>query len=185
MEVPKLVTEIPGPKSKEIWEKEKKHITTGLAPGTQMVPVVFERGEGAVLWDVDGNVFIDLAAGMLTTSTGHCHAKVVQKLKNQVGKLWHVHDFPTPDRYKVCSLLAKKTPGEITTFEFYNGGTETIEAALRAAHSYTKKSVFLGFHGSFHGKSIGARMLMGQRNFGGPIPDAIHVPYANCYRCEF
>jgi 4-aminobutyrate aminotransferase/(S)-3-amino-2-methylpropionate transaminase len=185
MNEPKMVTGIPGPKSLKIWRKEEKHMTTGLAPCTLYTPIVFERGKGAILWDVDGNSYIDFAAGVLTNSTGHCHPKLVKRLEAQVEKLWHIHDFPCPDRYKLCELLSKKAPGDIDTFEFYSGGAETVEAAMRAATSYNKgKFEFLGFHGGYHGKTLGSRAIWGCRTFG-PIPSCLHVPYPYCYRCEF
>jgi len=102
-------------------------------------PVVFERGEGSLLWDVDGNCYIDFAAGVLTNSTGNCHPRVVQKFIAQVKKLWHVHDNPTPERVKLLKILLNKTPEGIDTFEFYSGGSETVEAAMKAATSYTHK----------------------------------------------
>lgn len=176
---------IPGRKSLEIWEKEKGYMTTGLAPCTLYTPIVFERGEGALLWDVDGNRYIDLAAGVLTNSTGHCHPIVVERLGSQLKQLWHVHDFPTPDRYRLCELLREITPEGIDTFEFYSGGTETVEAAMRAAASYNRgKSLFLSFHQCYHGKTLGSRSLTQNRDFG-PVPDGIRVPFAYCYRCAF
>lgn len=174
-----------GSRSLEIAEKDRRYMTTGLAPCTLYAPLVFERGEGSVLWDVDGKKYIDMAAGVLTNATGHCHPKVVHALTEQVNKLWHIHDFPCPDRYKLCEALLKWMPDDLDTFEFYSGGTETVEAAMRAAMSYNKgKSVFLSFNKCYHGKTLGSRTLIGNRSFG-PILDGIHVPFAHCYRCEF
>lgn len=180
------MTEIPGPRSREIWERERKHITSGLAPCTQLAPIVFERGEGSIVWDVDGNSYIDCAAGVLTNSTGHCHPKVVSALQHQASRLWHVHDFPTPDRYRLCELLAGKCPPGVDTFEFYSGGTEVVEAAMRAAISHTRRYEFISFYHAFHGKTLGSRSLAMWWGKGfGPIVGGVRAPYAYCYRCSF
>lgn len=184
---PEIVTEVPGPRSREIWEREKKHITSGLAPCTLLAPIVFERGEGALVWDVDGNSYIDCAAGVLTNATGHCHPQVVSALREQAGMLWHVHDFPTPQRYRLCELLARVFPPGIDTFEFYGGGTETVEAGLRAAISYTKRYEFVSFHNAYHGRTLGSRglALWWGKGFGPVSGNGIRSPYAYCYRCSF
>ena len=184
---PQIKTEVPGPRSREIWERQVQHITTGLDGCTLLAPVAFERGEGSIVWDVDGNRYIDCAAGVLTNSTGHCHPKVVSAMQEQAGKLWHVHNFPTPHKPKLTELLAQKFPPGIDTFAFYSGGTETVEAALRAATSYTKRYELIAFHHAYHGRSLGSRSLAmwwGQ-GFGPASGNIIRSPYAYCYRCPF
>lgn len=187
MDGPRIVVTPPGPKSLKIWEEEEKYMTTGLSIDMRAGPVVFERGEGSLLWDVDGNSYIDFAAGVLSNSTGNCHPKVVQKFVTQVKKLWHVHDNPTPERLKLLKNLLNKTPEGVDTFEFYSGGTETVEAAMRAAISYTHKYEFISFYRGFHGKTVGTRAvcpgLIG-KGFG-PVMNAVRVPSAYCYRCSF
>ena len=190
MDVPRIVVAPPGPKSLKIWEEEKKYITPGLSVDMKVMrrgPVVFERGEGSLLWDVDGNCYIDFAAGVLTNSTGNCHPKIVQKFTVQVKKLWHVHDNPTPERVKLLKILLNKTPEGIDTFEFYSGGSETVEAAMKAATSYTHKYEFISFYRGFHGKTLGTRTICPGfigKGFG-PVMNAVRVPCAYCYRCFF
>jgi 4-aminobutyrate aminotransferase-like enzyme len=184
---PKMLTKVPGPKSKEMWAKEQKHMTSGLDGCTLLAPIAFERGEGSMMWDVDGNSYIDCAAGVLTNTTGHCHPKVVKAMQDQVAKLWHVHNFPTPEKYLLLQMLAKKFPKDVDMFAFYSGGTETVEAGLRAACSYTKKYEFISFFNAYHGRSLGTRSLAtwwGQ-GFGPVNSNCIRSPYANCYRCPF
>ena len=182
---PQIKTEVPGPRSREIWELEKQHMTSGLDGCTLLAPIAFERGEGSLVWDVDGNSYIDCAAGVLTNSTGHCHPKVVSAMQEQVSKLWHVHNFPTPQKHELCALLAEKFPPGIDVFAFYSGGTETVEAALRAATSYTKRYEFISFHHAYHGRSLGARglALWWGKGFGPVSSNGIRSPYAYCYRC--
>ena len=139
-----------------------------------------------MVWDVDGNSYIDCAAGVLTNSTGHCHPEVVKALQEQASRLWHVHDFPVPQRHELCELLAEKCAPGIDTFEFYSGGTETVEAALRAAISYTRRYEFISFHYAFHGKTLGSRSLALWWGKGfGPVSNGIRLPFAYCYRCSF
>jgi 4-aminobutyrate aminotransferase/(S)-3-amino-2-methylpropionate transaminase len=184
---PQILTEIPGPRSREIWERERQHITSGLDECTLMAPIAFERGEGSILWDVDGNSFIDCAAGVLTNSTGHCHPKLVHTLQEQAGKLWHIHNFPTPQKGELCELLAAKFPPGVDTFAFYSGGTETVEAGLRAANAYTKRHEFISFHNAYHGRSLGSRglALWWGKGFGPVGGNGIRTPFAYCYRCPF
>jgi len=184
---PQIVTEIPGPRSREIWEREKQHMTSGLDECTLLAPIAFERGAGSILWDVDGNSYIDCAAGVLTNSTGHCHPKVVKALQEQAGKLWHIHNFPTPHKHELSELLAAKFPPGVDTFAYYSGGTETVEAGLRAAASYTKRYEFISFHHAYHGRSLGSRGLATWWGKGfGPISSSgIRTPFAYCYRCPF
>jgi 4-aminobutyrate aminotransferase-like enzyme len=184
---PNIISEVPGPRSREIWEKEKRHMTSGLDACTLMAPIVFERGEGSLLWDVDGNSYIDCAAGVLTNSTGHCHPKVVKALQEQAGKLWHIHNFPTEQRSSLLDILCENFPAGIDTFAFYSGGTETVEAGLRAATSYTKKYEFISFHDAYHGRTIGSRGLAmwWGKGFGPVSSNGIRSPFAYCYRCPF
>jgi len=184
---PQILTEIPGPRSKAIWAREKPHMTSGLDSCTLLAPIAFERGEGSLVWDVDGNCFIDCAAGVLTNSTGHCHPKVVQALQEQSSKLWHVHNFPTPQKHELCEMLVAKFPPGVDTFAFYSGGTETVEAGMRAAASYTQRFEFISFHHAYHGRSQGSRSLATWWGKGyGPVNNTtIRTPFAYCYRCAF
>lgn len=185
--IPRVRTELPGPRSRELWEREKRHITSGLDSCTLLAPIAFERGEGSIVWDVDGNSYIDCAAGVLTNATGHCHPKVVAALREQAGKLWHVHNFPTPQKHELCERLAAKFPPGVDVFAFYSGGTETVEAGLRAAVSYTKRYEFVSFHHAYHGRSLGSRSLAmwWGKGFGPVGSNFIRSPYAYCYRCPF
>ena len=179
-------TEVPGPESRRIWNKEKAHIASGLAECTTLCPVIFREGKGSILTDVDGNRYIDLAAGVLTNSCGHCHPTIASRLKTQIDSLWHIHDFPNQERWRLNEKLNEKTPSGIDTFEYYTGGTETIEAAMRAAISYTGRYEFISFHGGYHGKTLGSRSLTRWWwNGFGPAVSGIRMPFAYCYRCSF
>jgi 4-aminobutyrate aminotransferase / (S)-3-amino-2-methylpropionate transaminase / 5-aminovalerate transaminase len=181
----RIVTEVPGKKSLSIYNDEQKFI----APGTQTIAslskIALERGDGAIIEDVDGNRYIDFFAGVGVASLGYNHPKYVKFMTDQIGKI-HVGSFVTKNRAELAELLAEVAPGDITRSQFYSSGAEAVEAALRLAKSYTKKTEFLGFWGGFHGKTMGVLGLLSDTfkyNLG-PLPvGTFSTPYANCRRC--
>lgn len=178
-------TELPGPKSKEIFDFEQKYI----APGTQTIATLsqlaMEKGEGCIIEDVDGNRYIDFFAGVAVSSLGYNHPKYVKAMQEQVAKI-HVGSFATRVRADLSKLLADNGVGDVRRAQYYSGGAEAVEAALRLAKSYTKKTEVIGFWGGFHGKTLGVVGLIGDdfKHHLGPLPAGIYnTPYANCRRC--
>lgn len=176
----------PGPKSLKLFNEEQKYI----APGVQTIAIssklVMERGEGCYFVDVDGNKYLDMYAGVGVASLGHAHPKYVKAISEQVSKI-NVGSFATERRINYCKTLAKYTPGDLNRVQFYSGGAEAVEAAIRLAKSYTKNYEIVGFWGGFHGKTgtvIG--LLDTFKRELGPVMSGVHsVPYAYCYRCPF
>lgn len=178
---------IPGTKSRRLWKLDEQYVIAGRSNIAQSLPLVFEKGRGVYIYDVDGNKYLDFSAGILTASTGHCHPHVSKRLKEQLDKLWHVYAFPTPDRYKLCRLLTDLMPPNIDAFAFYSGGAEAVEAALRAASSYNKKYLFSAMTHGYHGRTLMTRSLapyLLPRTFG-PVVNVAHLHYPYCYRCPF
>ncbi|HHW48838.1 MAG TPA: aspartate aminotransferase family protein [Clostridiaceae bacterium] len=178
---------LPGEKSKVLWEKDTQYVISGRSNIADSMPLVFERGEGVYIYDVDGNKYLDFSSGILTASTGHCHPYLVEKVKEQVEKLCHVYAFPTPNRYKLCEMLVKRMPEGIDTFAFYCEGGITVEAALRAASSYNKRYLYAAMTNSYHGRTLLTRSLgtsLLPKDFG-PTVNVIHLHYPYCYRCPF
>jgi len=178
---------LPGPLSAAIFEDEARF----LAPGTQSVALFsrlsFERGEGAVLYDADGNRYIDLLAGVAVASVGYGHPRYVAALQAQLARL-HVGSFATSQRAELVRLLAEITPGDLNRTQFYSSGAEAVEAALRLAKSATGKQEVIGFWGGFHGKTGGVLPILGSsfKHALGPLmPGAYLTPYAHCHRCDF
>lgn len=178
---------LPGPRSAELFEAESAF----LAPGTQSVALfsrlAIERGEGALLIDVDGNRYIDLLAGVGVASLGYAHPRYVAALSEQLGRI-HVGSLTSENRAALVALLADLAPGDITRTQFYSSGAEAVEAALRLAKARTGKSEFLGFWGGFHGKTGGALPLLGasfKHGLGPLVPGNFSTPYASCARCAF
>ena len=179
--------QIPGPVSARLFDAEAPY----LAPGTQGVALftklAFDHGEGALLFDADGNRYIDLLAGVGVASLGYAHPRYVAALSRQVSRI-HVGSFTSEHRSALVQLLAALAPGDVQRTQFYSSGAEAIEAALRLAKAYTGKTEFVGFWGGFHGKTGGALPLLGssfKHQLGPLMPGNYSTPYASCARCAF
>ena len=180
-----VTTAVPGPKSKKIFDEEQKYISPGIQTIATLSQIVVDKGEGCVVQDVDGNRYIDFFAGVAVASLGYNHPKYVKAMQEQVSKI-HVGSFSTQVRANLSKYLAQHAVGDLRRTQYYSGGAEAVEAALRLARSYTKKTEVIGFWGGFHGKTLGVLGLIGD-NFKhqlGPLPFGIYnTPYANCRRC--
>lgn len=188
MDAPNLKTPLPGPKAKALIERDGKVVSPSY---TRDYPFVIARGVGATVEDVDGNVFLDCAAGIAVNSTGHSHPKVVAAIVDQAQKFLHMSgtDFYYEPQVRLGEELAATAPfaGPVRTF-YANSGTEANEAAIKMARYHTKRFGILGFLGSFHGRTLGSLSLTSsraiQRRGFGPMPaGTFHAPYATCYRC--
>ncbi|MCP4644827.1 MAG: aminotransferase class III-fold pyridoxal phosphate-dependent enzyme, partial [bacterium] len=187
-DAPVMMTASPGPKSLAIWEKEREYISPGLSGSTLTSRLVLDEGYMSYLRDVDGNVYIDFSSGVVMTNPGHCHPKVVEALNAQTSKLMNVHDHAVPNRWELCAKLAEIAPGNLKRSQHYSGGTETVEAAMRLAKSYTGGTEFFSFWNGFHGKTLGSLGLEGtgfRKGFGPLAPGFHKVPYPNPYRPVF
>jgi 4-aminobutyrate aminotransferase-like enzyme len=176
---------LPGPRSAAIFDDEARF----LAPGTQSVALFsrlsFERGEGAVLWDVDGNRYVDLLAGVGVASLGYAHPKYVKAIQDQVAKI-HVGSFASANRAELVRLLADVTPGDLNRTQLYSSGAEAVESAIRLAKAATGHREVIGFWGGFHGKTAGVLPLLGgsfKHGLGPFMPGTYSTPYASCSRC--
>lgn len=180
-------TEIPGPKSLEYFNEEVNYIAPGIQTIATRSKIAIEKGEGCIVQDVDGNRYIDFFAGVGVASLGYNHPAYNRMMKEQLDNI-HVGSFTSKNRVKLTKLLSEVAIGDLTRSQFYSGGAEAVEAALRMAKSYTKKTEFMGFWNGFHGKTMGVLGLLGD-NFKaglGPItPGIYNAPYADCRHCEF
>jgi len=184
-DAPIMLTESPGPKSLEIWEKECAYISPGLSGSTSTSRLVLDEGYMSYLRDVDGNIYIDFSSGVVMTNPGHCHPKVVEAINQQTSRLMNVHDHAVPNRWELCKKLAEITPGNLKRTQLYSGGTETVEAAIRLAKSYTGGTEVYSFWNGFHGKTLGSLGLDGtgfSKGFGPLAPGFHRLPYPNPYR---
>ncbi len=178
-------TAIPGPKSKQIFDEEQRYISPGVQTIATLSQLVMQKGEGCIVEDVDGNRYIDFFAGVAVASLGYNHPKYVRMMHEQVSKI-HVGSFTTQVRADLSRYLAEHAVGDLRRTQYYSGGAEAVEAALRLAKSYTKKTEVVGFWGGFHGKTLGVLGLIGDdfKHQLGPLPFGVYnTPYADCRRC--
>ena len=187
--IPDLKTELPGPRAKKIIEADEQFISPSY---TRDYPLVIERGRGAVVEDVDGNVFLDLTAGIAVTSTGHSHPAVVEAIREQAGRFLHMSgtDFYYEGMPELAAKLAAVAPGKDAKRVFFaNSGAECTEGAMKLARYATGRKDFIAFQGCFHGRTYGAMSLTSSKavqrqNFGPFLAGVFHAPYANPYRCR-
>lgn len=187
---PQIVTPPPGPKARAIIARDKA-VTTSCY--IKEYPLVVARGEGPMIEDVDGNRFLDFMAGIAVCSTGHSHPDVVRAIKDAADRFLHIcgGDFYYEGMAALCERLARITPGPGPKRVFLtNSGTEAVEGAMKLARYATRRTAFLAFKGSFHGRSYGALSLTSSKarqhaGFGPFLPDVHHVAYGYCYRCEY
>jgi len=180
--VPRIQTELPGPKARGLLERDQKYVSPSY---TRVYPLVVERGSGAVIEDVDGNLFLDCTAGIAVTATGHCHPEVVAAITDQANKLIHMSgtDFYYEPQIDLSQRLAEVAPGNSPKRVFFtNSGAEALEAALKLARWHTERPRAIAFFGAFHGRTYGAMSLSGskvvhRRGFSPLVPDIHHVPY--------
>ncbi len=187
--VPSIQTALPGPKAAALLERDQKYMSPSY---TRVYPLVCARGSGAVIEDVDGNLFLDFTAGIAVTATGHCHPKVVAAIQDQAGKLIHMSgtDFYYQPQIDLAQRLAELAPGSKPKRVFFtNSGAEALEAGLKLARWHTHRSRAIAFFGAFHGRTYGAMSLSGsklvhRRGFSPLVPDIHHVPFPRgCQGC--
>lgn len=188
--VPQIRTALPGPNAAALLARDKQFMSPSY---TRIYPLVVARGSGAVIEDVDGNLFLDFTAGIAVTATGHCHPQVVAAITDQSQKLLHMSgtDFYYEPQIDLAERLAKSGPGSSAKRVFFtNSGAEALEAALKLARWHTGRSRAIAFFGAFHGRTYGAMSLSGsklvhRRGFSPLVPDIHHVHYPRgCAICD-
>ena len=186
----KVQGKLPGPKGAAVVKKTSRLISPSFS---RFYPLVVESAHGSLVRDVDGNQFVDFAAGIAVLSTGSTHPKVVQAIKRQAEKFVHFSytDFYYDNLVELSEKLLPLIPGNFEKLVYYgNSGAEAIEAAMKLTRNYTKRPIWLAHSGAFHGRTMGALTLTAskpmQRKDAFPlVPDAVHFPFPYCYRCPW
>ncbi|MEA5078437.1 MAG: acetyl ornithine aminotransferase family protein [Anaerolineaceae bacterium] len=180
------VLNLPGPIAKSYIERDQKVISPSYPRG---YPFVMDHGRGTEVWDVDGNRFLDFAAGIAVTSTGHSHPRVVKAIQEQAEKFIHISsDFYHPKWVELAEYLDRIAPFSEDAISFMtNSGTESVEAAIKLARYSTGRSQFIGFLGGFHGRTMGAVTFTASkphyhRGFFPMMGGVTHIPYPDPYR---
>jgi 4-aminobutyrate aminotransferase-like enzyme len=172
----------------ELLELSKKYEPRSMS---EHVPIAWKRGERCYIEDVDGNVFLDFTSGVLVANAGHSHPRLVEAMKDQVGKVVNSYDFVNEFRPLLAQKLVEITPPNLDKAFILTTGAETTEAAMKLARLHTGRKEIVSFQGGFHGRTFGAMSAGGKRSgaatkgFGPFVPGMHQAPFANCYRCVF
>lgn len=186
MSSPHIVTALPGPKAQAMIERDAAVVSPSYP---RDYPFVMSHGRGAEVWDVDGNRFLDFAAGIAVCSTGHSHPQVVDAVKQAADKFLHISsDYWHEEQIRLAETINRLAPfGEPAMTFFCNSGTEAVEGALKLARYVTGRQRFIGFIGGFHGRTMGslsftASKYTQQAGFFPGMPGVTHIPYPNNLR---
>lgn len=186
---PHFKTELPGPKARAMLARD---VAVASPSYPRDYPFVMSHGRGTEVWDVDGNRFLDFMAGIAVCSTGHAHPQVVEAIKSAADKFLHVSsDYWHENMTRLTERLAEVAPmGEPVMSFLCQSGTESVEGAIKLARYVTGRPRFIGFLGSFHGRTMGSLSFTSskytqQKGFAPTMPGVSHVPYPNPYRPLF
>jgi 4-aminobutyrate aminotransferase len=181
-----MAFQLPGPKAKAIIDRDQKVISPSYP---RDYPFVMDHGRGSEVWDVDGNRFLDFAAGIAVTSTGHSHPKVVKAIQEQAEKFIHISSDYYHEKWTALGekldLIAPFNEQSIAFMT--NSGTESVEAAIKLARHSTGRSQFISFLGGFHGRTMGSLAFTASKpryhqGFYPLMSGVTHVPYPDPYR---
>jgi 4-aminobutyrate aminotransferase len=177
---------VPGEKARAYLARDRAVVSPSYP---RAYPFMMDHGLGSEVWDVDGNRYVDFAAGIAVNSTGHSHPQVVQAIKDQAERFIHISsDFYHPVWIEFCEKLAKTAPFREPARVFLgNSGTEAVEAAIKLARYHTGRQQFIGFYGGFHGRTMGSLSFTASKNlyrhrFLPLMAGVTHVPYPDEYR---
>ncbi len=182
-------TELPGPKARAMIARDAL-VASPSYP--RDYPFVMSHGRGTEAWDVDGNRFLDFAAGIAVCATGHSHPRVVAAVREAAGRFLHISsDYWHEEMTAIAERLAALAPfGEPAMCFLCQSGTEAVEGALKLARYVTRRQRIIAFLGGFHGRTMGSLALTSskvtqQAGFAPVMPGVTHVPYPNRYRPLF
>ena len=189
-EAPKIITNVPGPKVQKLMAESAKY--EAMTRGGGNAPMIMEEGKGVTVKDADGNIFIDMSAGVAVNAVGRGHPKVLETIRKQSGVIMHTTDVTNPKRIELAKRISGIMPeglrGNCMT-AFTQSGSGAVETAIKFARHFTGRTQILAFHGAYHGVWMGsAALTTGYRyrhGWGPMMPGVIHAPYAYCYRCAY
>jgi 4-aminobutyrate aminotransferase len=190
-DAPRITTDqIPGPKTRQALEDSFRY--ESLARGAGRFPCVFDEGAGSTVKDPDGNIFIDITAGVAVNAVGRRHPRVIAAIEQQLHKLMHAIDITNTRRIdmakKVSGIMPEGLRGRCVTY-FTQAGSGALETAIKFIRRITGRTQIMAFHGAYHGVWGGSGSLTTgdqyRKGYGPFMPGVIHVPYPYCYRCSF
>ncbi len=173
---------------REIYEKHQKYLVPCVTHYYQE-PLIFDRGKGKYLYDIEGKEYLDFFGGIVTISVGHCDEEITEKACEQMKKLQHTSTlYPTLPAISLAEKLAQITPGRLQKSFFTNSGTEAIETAVLLAQLYTKSNEVIALRHCYSGLSLLTMDITGHQKWrlgGSLIPGIKHAHNAYCFRCAF
>ena len=189
-DAPVMKTAVPGPEATKYLEDSFAH--ESMARGGGGYPMVFAEGKGSTVKDPDGNVFIDITAGVAVNSVGRCHPRVIEAMEGQMHKLMHASDVSNVRRTELAKKISEIAPsglrGDCITY-FTQSGSAAVETAIKFVRKITGRSQIVAFHGAYHGVWLGGNSLTTgdqyRKDYGPFMPGVVHLPYPYCYRCPF
>src|SRR5262252_1157227 len=158
-DLPHITGPLPGPRASALIARDAKVVSPSYTRG---YPLAAQKGEGAIVEDVDGNRFLDFNAGIAVVATGHCHPEVVRAIQQQAARLIHMSgtDFYYEEMVALAEKLSEIAPGDVARrVSFGNSGAEAIEGAIKLARYATRREKIIAFFGSIHGRTMGALSL--------------------------
>ncbi|HEY7169255.1 MAG TPA: aspartate aminotransferase family protein [Vicinamibacterales bacterium] len=163
-------------RTKALFDEEQAFIAPGLQTIALLSELAIERGRGSTLTDLDGNTYLDLNAGVSVASLGHAHPRYVAAVTAQLEAV-SVGSFTSRPRAALVQLIAAMTPGRLDRVQFFSGGAEAVEAAIKLARSHTKRTDIIAFTGGFHGKTAGVLPIsdVAWKHAVGPLPSGYHL----------
>ena len=182
--LPELVTAVPGPRSRALAERLRRHECPDTTYLSAEFPVFWARAQGCNVWDVDDNRYVDLTAAFGVCTLGHAHPDVVAAIQRQSARLLHgmgdVH--PSEPKVRLAETLARLAPGDLDMCLFGSSGSDAIEAAMKTCRIATGRPGLLAFEGAYHGLGYGALSLTWREHFRAPFqvqlnPHVAHLPF--------
>jgi len=180
----------PGTVTRKLLEQKERYVARGIP---NLAPVFIESARGAVIRDVDGNVYLDFYSGIGTSNAGHCPDGVVLAIRQQAEKLLHSCFMVAgyEPYVKLAEKLVRITPGDHPKKAMLvNSGAEAVENAVKIARAFTGRPGVIAFEAGFHGRTLLTMTLTSKvkpykHEFGPFAPEIYKVPSAYCYRCLF
>lgn len=190
-DAPNMITKtVPGPKAQAYLEDSFAY--ESMARGGGKFPLVFAEGRGATVKDPDGNVYIDITAGVAVNAVGRCNPRVIEAMKSQMDHLMHASDISNVKRTELAKKVAGVMPEGLKNnciSYFTQDGSGAVETAIKFVRKITGKTQIVAFHGAYHGVWCGSNSLTTgnqyRKGYGPFMPGVIHLPYPYCYRCCF
>lgn len=183
---PKIHTDVPGPRSVELFERLLEHAGPGMSLAASLSRIAIQRADGFTVEDVDGNVYLDFCSGTVVANTGHSHPRVVEAIQELAPELLHSYDFNTTHRVEFFERLASTLPPHLDAFYMYSSGAESVDAAVRLARAATRRSEIIALRHANHGKTSLTLAMQGTNRKAGFSDHVGNVhftlsPY--CFRC--